>query len=246
MAELDFYSVEIKNLQKKLFDKLKKAIPRLNELSDTQVISIAQEIDFFQELDELGYGTLLNKMNDAYEAEIIRAYKEVSRLRVGVSATGAVIMDNLKGFELNYLSDSVREYADEIKVAMLRGIVTGESTDAIITNMFNEFGPGKRIGSARSVALVNDAFARFSNATRLKAYEQFPETKFDYVGPTTGNIRDACSEVKRYVAKNGPLTLAEIRNLRDIIGVQKDGSEFFGFSDRGGFNCRHDWVSVIE
>ena len=155
-------------------------------------------------------------------------------------------MDNLRGFELNYLSDSVREYADEIKVAMLRGIVTGESTDAIITSMFNEFGPGKRIGSARSVALVNDAFARFSNATRLKAYEQFPETKFDYVGPTTGNIRDACSEVKKYVAKNGPLTLAEIRNLRDIIGVQKDGSEFFGFSDRGGFNCRHDWVSVIE
>lgn len=246
MADLDFYAVEIQNLQKKLFDKLKKAIPRLNELTDSEVIGIAQEIDFFKELDDLGYGALLNRMNDAYEAEIIRAYKEVSRLRVGVSTTGAVIMDNLKGFELNYLTDNVREYANEIKVAMMRAIITGESTDNIISAMFNEFGPGKRIGSARSIALVNDAFARFSNATRQKAYELFPETKYDYVGPTTGNIRDACSEVKRYVAKNGPLTLAEIRNLRDIIGVQKDNSEFFGFVDRGGFNCRHDWVSVLE
>ena len=246
MADLDFYAVAIRQIQEDLIKKLEEVIPKLKKLSDTEMINVAQQIDFMTELDELGYGRLLDKMNKAYEDEILRAYRELSRARVAISSSSAVLIDQLRSFDMEYLTSGVQEYANDLKVALMRGIITGEATAVIVENLRSNFGPGKRIGSARSVALVNDAFARFSNATRLKAYEQFPETKFDYVGPTTGNIRDACSEVKRYVAKNGPLTLAEIRNLRDIIGVQKDGSEFFGFSDRGGFNCRHDWVSVIE
>jgi len=246
MADLDFYAVAIRQIQEDLIKKLEQVIPRLKKLSDTEMINVAQQIDFMTELDELGYGRLLDRMNKAYEDEILRAYRELSRARVAISSSSAVLIDQLRGFDMEYLSSGVQEYANDLKVALMRGIITGEATAVIVENLRSNFGPGKRIGSARSVALVNDTFARFSNANRLKAFESLgDDVKFIYIGPRDANTRDSCMAVMDYIDKNGPLTASEIRDLRNVIGQQKDGSRFFGFSDRGGYNCRHDFIRDV-
>ena len=67
MADLDFYAVAIRQIQEDLIKKLEEVIPRLKKLSDTEMINVAQQIDFMTELDELGYGRLLDRMNKAYE-----------------------------------------------------------------------------------------------------------------------------------------------------------------------------------
>ena len=248
MADLDFYAVAIRQIQEDLIKKLEEVIPRLKKLSDTEMINVAQQIDFMTELDELGYGRLLDRMNKAYEDEILRAYRELSRARVAISSSSAVLIDQLRSFDMEYLSSGVQEYANDLKVALMRGIITGEATAVIVENLRSNFGPGKRIGSARSVAIVNDTFARFSNANRLKAFESLgDDVKYIYIGPgkEDPNTRDSCVKVLEYVEKNGPLTASEIRDLRNVIGQQKDGSRFFGFSDRGGYNCRHDWIRDV-
>ena len=43
---------------------------------------------------------------------------------------------------------------------------------------------------------------------------------------------------------NKPRTQKEIQELQ--VPPQKDGSKHFGFSRRGGYNCRHDWVRYSE
>ena len=65
MADLDFYAVAIRQIQEDLIKKLEEVIPRLKKLSDTEMINVAQQIDFMTELDELGYGRLLDRMNKA-------------------------------------------------------------------------------------------------------------------------------------------------------------------------------------
>jgi hypothetical protein len=77
--------------------------------------------------------------------------------------------------------------------------------------------------------LINDAFSRFSNTTRAKAFEEFPEVKFQYIGTSDNKTREVCQRA----LQEPPLTREEI----DALG-------YVDFANRGGYNCRHDWVRV--
>ena len=61
----------------------------------------------------------------------------------------------------------------------------------------------------------------------LKAFEEFPEIKFKYIGTNDDKTREVCKRA----LKLPPLTRKEI----DALG-------YVSFTDRGGYNCRHDWV----
>jgi len=115
-----------------------------------------------------------------------------------------------------------------------------ESIDEILSTMKVDFGPGQFITTNRFKFLVNDAFARFDHVVKAKVYEEFPETKFIYTGPNDGSTRDVCKHILQKFRK--PLTKKEIDELK--IPIQKDKSQFRGFVDRGGYNCRHDWIKV--
>jgi hypothetical protein len=181
---------------------------------------------------------LLKRVKSTYADEISFIYAELGAkdlAKVSVSSVNAV--KELVDFELTYLTNNARSYSDQLKVAMLRGIITGESNKQIIQNLSTSFGIGNYLSSSEASFLINDAFATFSNAVRAKAYEDFPDVQFKYIGPKgDGKVRPACKAVFKEVAKRGPLTAKEIRNLKI------DG--FFGFSRRGGYNCRHDWIKV--
>ncbi len=230
MANLDFYNKEIQNIQQQLIDKLDNLVVGLGTLSETELIQIAKQIDFFDEMEKLGYGKLMNKVGKTYDDEIAKVFAELSKPELRkVSAVSIDALRELKNFEMTYLTNGVRQYSDQLKTAMLRGIITGESNIQIMNNINNTFGIGTYISSSETSFLINDAFSRFSNATRAKAYEEFPEVKFKYVGTNDDKTRDVC---KRALQEE-PLTRKEI----DALG-------YVSFTDRGGYNCRHDWVRV--
>ena len=230
LAKLDFYNKEIQNIQQQLIDKLDNLVVGLGTLSETELIQIAKQIDFFDEMEKLGYGKLMNKVGKTYDDEIAKVFAELSKPELRkVSAVSIDALRELKNFEMTYLTNGVRQYSDQLKTAMLRGIITGESNIQIMNNINNTFGIGTYISSSETSFLINDAFSRFSNATRAKAYEEFPEVKFKYVGTNDDKTRDVC---KRALQEE-PLTRKEI----DALG-------YVSFTDRGGYNCRHDWVRV--
>ena len=55
MAKLDFYNKEITKIQQELFEKLDKVIAGLSQLSDTEVLQLAKQIDFFDEMNNSSY-----------------------------------------------------------------------------------------------------------------------------------------------------------------------------------------------
>ena len=225
LAKLDFYNKEIAKIQQELFDKLDNVVVGLKTLNNTELLQLAKQIDFF------------TRTSKAYDDEIAKIFAELSRRELQrVPAASVEILRQLKDFELNYLTGSVRQYADQLKNAMLRGIVTGQTNIQIMNNLTTSFGVGTFISSSETSFLINDAFATFSNATRAKAYEQFPDLTFKYIGPRDDKTRDACKKVFAEIEKRGPLTIDEI-NALTIPGFQ-------GFSRRGGYNCRHDFVRV--
>ena len=228
MANLDFYNKEIQNIQQQLIDKLDNLVAGLGTLSDTELMQIAKQIDFFDEMEKLGYGKLMNKVGKTYDDEIARVFAELSKPELRkVSAASIDTLRELKNFELTYLTGQARQYSDQLKTAMLRGIITGESNIQIMNNINSTFGVGTFISSSETSFLINDAFSRFSNASRAKAFEEFPEIKFTYIGTNDDKTRDVCKRA----LKLPPLTRKEI----DALG-------YVSFTDRGGYNCRHDWV----
>ena len=230
LANLDFYNKEIENIQQQLIDKLDNLVIGLGRVSDTELMQIAKQIDFFAEMEALGFTKLMNRVGKTFDDEIARVFAELSKRELGqVSAASIDALRELKNFEMTYLTNGVRQYSDQLKTAMLRGIITGESNIQIMNNINTTFGVGTYISSSETSFLINDAFSRFSNASRAKAYEQFPEVKFKYIGPSDDKTRDVC---KRALQEE-PLTREEINALG-----------YIDFSNRGGYNCRHDWVRV--
>ena len=230
LANLDFYNKEIENIQQQLIDKLDNLVVGLGRVSDTELMQIAKQIDFFAEMEGLGFTKLMNRVGKTFDDEIARVFAELSKRELGqVSAASIDALRELKNFEMTYLTNGVRQYSDQLKTAMLRGIITGESNIQIMNNINTTFGVGTYISSSETSFLINDAFSRFSNASRAKAYEQFPEVKFKYIGPSDDKTRDVC---KRALQEE-PLTREEINALG-----------YIDFSNRGGYNCRHDWVRV--
>jgi len=230
LANLDFYNKEIQNIQQQLIDKLDNLVAGLGTLSDTELMQIAKQIDFFDEMDKLGYGKLMNKVGKTYDDEIARVFAELSKPELRkVSVASIDTLRELKNFELTYLTGQARQYSDQLKTSMLRGIITGESNIQIMNNINSTFGVGTFISSSETSFLINDAFSRFSNASRAKAYEEFPEIKFQYIGPSDDKTREVCQRA----LQEEPLTREEINALG-----------YIDFSNRGGYNCRHDWVRV--
>ena len=230
MANLDFYNKEIQNIQQQLIDKLDNLVVGLGRVSDTELMQIAKQIDFFDEMEKLGFTKLMNRVGKTFDDEIARVFAELSKRELGqVSAASIDALRELKNFEMTYLTNGVRQYSDQLKTAMLRGIITGESNIQIMNNINTTFGVGTYISSSETSFLINDAFSRFSNASRAKAFEEFPEVKFKYIGPSDDKTRDVCKRA----LQEPPLTREEI----DALG-------YIDFTNRGGYNCRHDWVRV--
>jgi len=228
LANLDFYNKEIQNIQQQLIDKLDNLVVGLGRVSDTELMQIAKQIDFFAEMEALGFTKLMNRVGKTFDDEIARVFAELSKRELGqVSAASINALRELKNFEMTYLTNGVRQYSDQLKTAMLRGIITGESNIQIMNNINTTFGVGTFISSSETSFLINDAFSRFSNASRAKAYEEFPDIKFKYIGTNDDKTRDVCKRA----LKEKPLTRKEI----DALG-------YVSFTDRGGYNCRHDWV----
>lgn len=230
LANLDFYNKEIENIQQQLIDKLDNLVIGLGRVTDTELMQIAKQIDFFAEMETLGFTKLMNRVGKTFDDEIARVFAELSKRELGqVSAASIDALRELKNFEMTYLTNGVRQYSDQLKTAMLRGIITGESNIQIMNNINTTFGVGTYISSSETSFLINDAFSRFSNASRAKAYEQFPEVKFQYVGASDNKTREVCQRA----LQEPPLTREEI----DALG-------YVDFTNRGGYNCRHDWVRV--
>ena len=233
MANLDFYNKEIAKIQQELLNKLDNVVKGLSTLTDTELLQVAQQRDFYSEMQKIGYAGLVNKVSEAYDDEIAIIYAELSNRQLAkISASNVEVLRQLKEFELSFLSDRVKQYSNQVKVAMLRGLITGQTTAQVMESLTTTYGVGSFISSSESAFLIEDSFSRFSQSVTGKVYEDFPETKFQYEGPADSKTREVC---RRAIAQSG----------QGLTRKQIDALGYVNFTDRGGYNCRHRWIKAI-
>ena len=62
---------QIRNIENKLLDDLKAIAKGMDKLTDTELVAIARELDFFQELLDRGYTNAVNGLMEAYEGRYL-------------------------------------------------------------------------------------------------------------------------------------------------------------------------------
>jgi len=232
MAELDFYQKDMEKIQKKLLSKIEKVLAGLEVLDDAGLAQAFQQIDFVDDLTKLGFPALLEKVKGSYDKQVVTAITGLGAAQRSKQTVAAVqAIEVLALLDLSTISSGVTRYANELKTAMFRGLLTGQSSTNIMAGLTATYGVGKVLSSKQQVALLNDSFARFARTTTAKLFEDVPEQKFEYVGPNDEVTRDVC--VATLEMQGEGMTMAEIEAEAPV-----------SFADGGGFNCRHEWIPV--
>lgn len=232
MAELNFYQKDMEKIQKKLLNKIEKVLAGLVVLDDAGLAQAFREIDFVDDLTKLGFPALLEKVKGSYDKQVVKSFDLLTATqRTKQTVTAITAIEILSILDLSTISSGVTRYANELKTAMFRGLLTGASSKSIMEGLTETYGVGKALSSKQQVALLNDSFARFARTTTAKLFEDVPEQKFEYVGPDDEVTRDVCQATLEMQGEG--MTIAEIEAEAPV-----------SFADGGGFNCRHEWVPV--
>jgi hypothetical protein len=232
MAELDFYQKDMEKIQKKLLNKIEKVLAGLEVLDDAGLAQAFQQIDFVDDLTKLGFPALLKKVKGSYDKQVVKSFDVLTAAqRTKQTVTAVQAIEILSILDLNTISSGVTRYANELKTAMFRGLLTGASSKSIMEGLTETYGVGKALSSKQQVMLLQDSFARFARTTTAKLFEDVPEQKFEYVGPLDEVTRDVC--VATLEMQGEGMTMAEIEAEAPV-----------SFADGGGFNCRHEWIPV--
>lgn len=228
--DLDFYQKDMEKIQKKLLNKIEKVLAGLVVLDDAGLAQAFQQIDFVDDLTKLGFPALLAKVKGKYDKNVVKNFDVLTAAqRTKQTVTAVTAIEILSILDLTTISSGVTRYANELKTAMFRGLLTGQSSANIMAGLTETYGVGRALSSKQQVALLNDSFARFARTTTAKLFQDVPEQKYEYVGPDDEVTRDEC------------LTgLAAGQITADQIPTETDTTIEGG----GGFNCRHEWVPV--
>tara|TARA_Y100001938_G_scaffold145889_1_gene223575 strand:- start:5490 stop:6185 length:696 start_codon:yes stop_codon:yes gene_type:complete len=217
-------------IQNKLNDQLPTLASRLARLSDQELTIIARELDFFQELNRLGYSDALTDLMNEYDDVATKVFNQARSRGLQVQVATAQNLELIKELDAGTLLGRARDFSSRYKSELLRGIIAGESGRQIVDRLTATL--GTELTSANLNLIVNDSFAKFSNSATFQAFADEPQTRYRYVGVLDGKTRDSCRQVLEDGQNSEGYTMEEIFDLP------------VGFDDRGGFNCRHDWVVI--
>ena len=215
---------QIKNVEQRLLDDLRRVAQELDKFSATELIQIARELDFFQELLDKGYSNAVNGLMVAYEKDLIRINEEaVARGVKQVAGASVAQLQLLQDLEVESLLGKASAYANDLKDGLFKGIISGERPSAIVNRLAETI----NLETRQLNVAVADGIRQFDDLARQKVFENI-DVYWTYVGPQDERTRDICRETKQNEPTRG-YTKEQVQSSKTPFGI------------RGQFNCRHSW-----
>ena len=216
---------QIKNIENKLLNDLDNIAKRMDDLTDTELVAITKELDFFQELLDRGYTNAVNGLMEAYEGQVVKI-KALADKRGIATIQGATIeqLQLLQDLEAESLLGKATTYANDLKDGLFKGIVSGESPSSIVARLKDTV----KLETHQLNVAVQDGIKQFDDVARHKVFEG-EDVRWTYVGPLDSDTRDICRDTIENEPKKG-YTEAQVNASDTPFGV------------RGSFNCRHSWM----
>ena len=180
----------------KIKGTLLKRIAGLN-LSREDIIEIVGQLDFFEELKSLGYGTKLDDYFKNYEQVIVDITKQARASGVDVGAS-VKDLDNFINVKFDELLGRASQYGKELKTELLRHIIAGTTPNEIALALSEVPLTNNQLRVA-----VNSGISQFQRIGVAKVYESKPEQRFILDGVDDERNRPACDAVLKYQNQGG-------------------------------------------
>ena len=159
---------QIQNVEKRLLNDLQVIAQRMDTLTDTELVAIAKELDFFQELLDSGYTNAVNGLMEAYEDQIADIATEAARRGI-TTVQGATIeqLQLLQDLEAENLLGKATTYANDLKDGLFKGIVSGERPSQIVARLSETI----NLETHQLNVSVTDGIRQFYDVARHKVFE---------------------------------------------------------------------------
>ena len=166
---VDKYYDDLAAIKTELVNKVNRLLPRLETLSETQLIELSKSLDFFQEAKRLGYDNIAKEFEAGINKEVAATLKKTGQFGVSLGDLNLESLQLIMDLELESIVSENKALANQLKKEVFRGLVTGESINSIAERIETEFSGTARIAQSR--VATNEAVSRLFRTTTQKAFE---------------------------------------------------------------------------
>lgn len=226
-----FLEKELKGLEEAFLSRIKRLSKE--NLSQIEIIKLANELDLFNELQDLGLTKIIQKLDEEYSSIV------ESLLDQNKAGTAGLNIEQLKiiaRLDAESLLGRAEAYANQFKSKWLKGLLAGEDT-ATIADSLEDIG----LRSNQVISAITTAKDEFNAIATATIFENDPEQRFVLAGPFDKRTRCQCRAVLDFQPEEG-LTKQEIDEGAWTRLAKEHCPKFKGeytWTFRGGFNCRH-------
>lgn len=232
---IGLFSKELESLEVKFWQNVERLVKN-KTLSDSDLMRIVAQQDFFQELVRLGYGDLAREVLNEYEETLSEWVREATRRGVNITTGTVTDLDTLADIDMEFILRRGRLFDSQVRSAMLRPLVLGTPRSELINTVLPEIQAQVPFKTNWFIVAVDQSYTAYTNVTKAKVFEDEPETKWKLLHPLDKNTRHICKEAIQRM-KNYPEGLT----VEQIEGEKLLGKEYT-WENMGGFNCRGRWV----
>ena len=227
----EFYD-DIDKMGIRLFDNIQKMGTAIEGFSETQLVRLARELDFFNELQEMGFNTSFENLMEGYDKEAEGILKDMQKIvRARTAGAGADILlstanterianqlEILRDLDGEVMLGQFKVETAKLKSELMRGIIAGEPAGVVGKRLSEEWvnadGVPTLIGE-RARMIARDSFGQFSQTSTFNVFKDSPNQLFRYLGSKDKKNRPSC----RYFIDNQKNKKGWTR--KDIEGIIK-------------------------
>ena len=218
MSKIDKLNAEYIALTRRLADSIFQLIQQGQTKED--ILQILSSGNFKQSiLNDPQFKKAFDNISTMY----VSALKDIEQF---ADITENTLLALTKVNQSTFISKLAEDMLVNVQGNLTRGVLSGLSRDQIIANVQSELRPDQ------IETLIRTALNTYTASINSIMADKLPEnTTYIYRGPIDSRTRDICLEF----AARSPMKRKDIEALLP-------GS----FLERGGFNCRHQWVPEVK
>lgn len=245
MEQIKTFLKEIDTVGKRFNTKILQILKSNRDLSNVELAQLVSQIDFFQEVQSLGYKTSADKLLKTYDKQLSDIVRLAKSRNVNVGRIDLGLFDDVARLDTRYILRRAADFSDNYKSELIKGLVGTNTREQLINNVLPIIQEAVPFRPNWFEAVITQSYTSFSNTATAEIFADEPNTKFKLIHPLDGRTRGLCQHAIEVQEQNPQgFTIEEINN--NILGEGYEpkypsDNTLFTFQNLGGFNCRGFW-----
>jgi len=247
MNPVEFFLNDLQGIEARMYKDIDKLLS--GSISRTELISLVNEIDFFEELNNNGYMQSVQSYLDKYDMKVSDIIKLGTETGLKVSTFNIAQLELLRDIDGESIMRSGQMFSSEMKGQLLKGLLTGTNLTEIRNNLLPQMQNKVTFKANWFDVMVNTGYRQYNASAYKTMFDDEPNARFKLHHPLDNHTRKQCIHAIQVNTRHPEgFTMDEIDS--GILGkykMSKDkGFVKYDMLNLGGFNCRGEFIEIQE